>query len=183
MSEDLDWQADEEAGWEHGDLQTVPKVSGPRKRFWHIFLISLVALVAGGVLVYWLLNQNLEKRFTSAKLDILAIHNLILYADQQHDVSLITAVLSHENPKWAKVQKELAQKGLLFGRTSFSLYLLNCSGRDRRLRVCALTDTVYVTMDKGWLRPPPVRFVRPARRAPAGGRRWQWVGRLRHRSL
>lgn len=129
MSEDLDWQADEEAGWGHGDLQTVPKVSGPRKRFWHIFLISLVALVAGGVLVYWLLNQNLEKRFTSAKLDILAIHNLVLYADRQHDVSLITAVLSHENSNWAKAQKELAQKGLLFGRTSFSLHLPTGSGQ------------------------------------------------------
>lgn len=123
MSEDFDWQADQGAGWERGVQETIPKAAGSRKRYWYSILVSLLALVAGGALASWLLSQHMNKLYTTVKLDILATHNLILHADQQRDVSLLTGVLSHESSNWVKSQKELAQEGLLFGRTSFGLYL------------------------------------------------------------
>ncbi|HEX6386321.1 MAG TPA: hypothetical protein VF177_16740 [Anaerolineae bacterium] len=120
MSNNFQWQTEEEVYWEEVESPTPEPKPPPRWRW--LMAVMIAFLVAGASwFAYQQVERQIDRATTTMEMDLLSVHKVVRQAAQQQDVELLTTVLSGRNPRWTASQKALAAGGLLFDRSSFGL--------------------------------------------------------------
>ena len=120
-SDNFEWQADDEQGWEaHPPTPGPQKPINPQRR-WIIWLSGLIFLTAISLSGLFLLNRRANEAVGEIKQDVLATHNLLQSAIETNDFELFESLLSDLPPAWSDSQTQLMSLSLLLDRTSLGL--------------------------------------------------------------
>lgn len=123
MSNNFEWQTEEEVVWE--DLPPVEEEStAGQQRPWRLIILILAALVVAGAVVWREVDQQVDQAATMAEANVLSSHRLVRQAALRQDADLFFSLLSGRIPMWTDAQQALLQRGLFLDRTPFGLQLL-----------------------------------------------------------
>jgi len=134
MSDNFDWQTEDELEWEDFDSEPQP-TAVTRKPTWRTILIVLGLVAVAGLVLNWQYNRRLEALTATIELDVLSTHNLINRAVHQQDLELLAPLLSAKKLSWTKAQEQLMQQSLFQDRSQFDLTLANSNLEDQNLAV------------------------------------------------
>jgi hypothetical protein len=109
MSNDFNWQTEDKADWEE-ELRPEPKasrninlISWFKRRWRWLSLIAAIFLVIS-LIIYSLLNRQIEQSQDTTTADVLAAHNLDLQSAFYQDYELMEAVKVDKYRRWKTLQ-------------------------------------------------------------------------------
>lgn len=135
MTNDFNWQTDDNNAWEEGADGTPPDSAGATltawlKRRWRWLGLAAVLLTIIGVATYSLFNRQVEKVEDTTIAGVLAAHNLVRQAAHEKDFELLAVLMADNGRNWNQMQLELLNIDLFLDR--------------RPLHLTLVTDTVSV---------------------------------------
>lgn len=119
MSNQFEWQTDEDIAWE--DLPEHEVNPGPpRRRRWP-WLVLAALVLAVGAFIFYRANERAEANMQAMRRDIRSSHALVLQADLEQDGELFYSLLSGRDPAWTEAQDALFEGGLFLDRRPFGM--------------------------------------------------------------
>lgn len=116
----FDWQTEEESAW--GETHSiVPEQPEKNGRNWLPLLLVIIGMVLISGLLYWQIRGRVGGAEEARNEDIVAAHNLLVYAADRKDPSVLLNILPLENNTWTGLQRSLARDGLLLDRWLFGI--------------------------------------------------------------
>jgi hypothetical protein len=128
MSNNFDWQTEEDVNWDDLPGRTPYQVERSRRRTWpqRLWWPLLIGglLLAGG----WLALQQVTARVAEVEAevtaDLLASHQLLLRSAAEQDEDVVLSLLSGRDTGWTQGQLEIMTAGLWLERPSLGLTYL-----------------------------------------------------------
>lgn len=121
MSNNFDWQTEEDAHWEE-NLAVRPTEDPPRRSWrWLGLLLVVGLLVLAGGLVWRQVNEQLAQTQNRLAEEVLSSHNLVQRAAADGDEDLLTPLLSGRDPEWVAAQKALMARRDFWGQAAWRL--------------------------------------------------------------
>jgi hypothetical protein len=117
---DFNWQTEEEPGWEELLPPTQDQQVNIRRSWRKIFLVVVGLLILSGILFFRLRSQVGGAEDVRNE-DIVAANNLLVYAADRGDPSVLQNILPLENAVWSGAQRALADQDLLLDRWPLGL--------------------------------------------------------------
>jgi hypothetical protein len=117
---DFNWHTEEDARWEDkpSDQQEFPPNTG---RSWLPILLILTAVLLLSVLLFWQARSRVRVAEDARTDDIAAVSNLLVYAADRGDPSVLLNILPLENATWTNFQRAVVDHDLLLDRWPFGL--------------------------------------------------------------
>lgn len=111
----FNWQTEEDGVW--GETQPiVVEQPAPEGRRWLPFVLVIVGIVVASGLLYWQVRGRIGGAENARNEDIVAASNVMVYAADNQDSSVLLSILPLENGPWTGIQRTLATNGLLLDR-------------------------------------------------------------------
>jgi hypothetical protein len=121
MGNQLDWQTEEDDGWEV-ILTSETEAAGGRGRSWPKYLLAgLLLFGLLGLVVYSLLNRQVSATNDETSAGVLASQSLLKRASTVDDVDLFDSLLSPEYWRWRRLHLTLFREGLMLDRPTLGL--------------------------------------------------------------
>lgn len=122
MSDDKFAWRTEEDGWEDLPPEAETAVT-PASRFrWLLGFALLILLGLGGIFSYWQLHKQVTAVATTTRDDVIAVHRLLMEAEQTQDAELFASLLSPTDTFWYSTQQAMLDLGLVLDRAPMSLW-------------------------------------------------------------
>ena len=111
----FDWQTEEDGAW--GATQpVVQEQPGANGRNWRPIFLVIIGIVLISGLLYWQIRGRVGGAEEARNEDVVAAHNLLVYAADRKDPSVLLNILPLEDNRWTGLQRSLAGQGLLLDR-------------------------------------------------------------------
>lgn len=122
MTDDFDWQTEEDSQWENTPAPPPPPKPTPRRgRRVLLGLIVLGLAVTAVTLIYRQLTRRVETVSSGLEAEVLDTYQLVQKASQAQDVDLFVSLLSGRSESWGNAQQEALLSGGLLGRDGLGL--------------------------------------------------------------
>ncbi len=118
---DFNWQTEEEVRW--GETQTLEKEQKARVgRSWLAILLVIGGILLVSLFLFWQVRSRVGGAEEARNDDLEAANNLLVYAADQQDPSVLLNILPLENAPWTGFQRAIADQDLLLNRWPFGLH-------------------------------------------------------------
>ena len=114
----FDWQTEEDH-WDDDPIATEPTAVGRSRWSWVTAVVIVMVVGVAGFILYREVTQRINTATSDVQNDILASHNLLLFANQEADNELLFTVLSGRDARWATAQESMLKADLLLNRRPF----------------------------------------------------------------
>jgi hypothetical protein len=166
MSNDFNWQTDDNTAWEEGAGETQPDSAKANLTAWlkrrsRWLGVAAVLFLITGVAIYSLFDRQVEKVEDANTAGVLAAHALVRQAALEKDFELLAVLMADNGRNWNQMQLELLNINLFLDRRPFGLTMLPGNGSGQ-------TNTPQVTISPDLQTAELVEQI-PYYTGPAGG--------------